>query len=108
MKAEDFSVAETSDRASFVRAVKSVRRIKQQLEPSSFSNLRQAIDLAWSSPKMHTENSRGARSDQLFHLSRIDAVCLSIDIAEDGCDPLPLKRVRSCDERKRGNDDFTL
>src|SRR5262245_38103576 len=57
---------------------------------------------------MHADYSSRSRGYQLFHLLRVKAVCLRINVAEDRCDLLPLQSVGRGDESEGRNNDFSL
>ena len=53
----------------------------------------QCIDLARTTPHMHTQNAGGAVGDEPLDLRRIEHMRLGIDVAEHRRDLLPLQRV---------------
>src|SRR3954454_22083196 len=61
----------------------------------------QRLHGAWLTPKMNSDDSRGARRNPALHGCGIQHVSARLDIAEDKLDLLPLERMSCGDKRKR-------
>jgi hypothetical protein len=85
-----------------------VGRVVQQGQVVAIRDLLQSQDITSLPPQMHPDDRAGIAGNELFDPRRVDGVGVRLDIAEDGPQPLPLKRMRRRDEGERGNNHFAF
>ena len=82
-----------------------MRGVEQQNQVMTPTNLGQRLDVTSLPPKMNTNNGRGSGRNQFFNPLWVQTEGL-IDVAEDGFDALPLKRMCRGYKCKRWDNDF--
>ena len=108
MKAQNFAGPESPNHFSLPRAAKSMRSIVHCLQFPRSGYAFDSVDVARTSPNMHTYDTCSSRRDEALDSRWVQIVGLWVDIRKNRCNFLPLQCVSCCDKRVRRQDHFVL
>jgi hypothetical protein len=106
MKAEDFTVPETSYHLASMGAAKSMGRVEEQFQVPLPCNLGKFFDPTRTPPEMDPDNAGSPGGYHLFHTKRVDAMADRLYVAKYGRYFLPLQRMGRSHKREGRQDYF--